>query len=171
MSVYFAIILKLCRRTPDARIEEHYECQSFAKARNAVIQKSPYKWTWMRKSSHPEKDGRLLILSWNFGFGIAISKMWEIQFARELIPKSLSLQRRRLYISRIPEFKNSYVFKTISTWGSTQTDTPRAAWTSQTISYMFFELMVFFNLWWTSARGKHRRTLEQIVVWPSPEMQ
>ena len=49
----------------------------------------------LRKSSHPEKDGPLLTLSWNFDFGMAISKMWEIPFARALIHNDSSLKERK----------------------------------------------------------------------------
>ena len=83
----------------------------------------------MRKSLHLEKVGRLLILSWNFGFGISISKSLEIHGARDLMANSFSLERkRRLHVcefqnSEIPEipykfqkFQNSEIPEIPATW-------------------------------------------------------
>ena len=78
----------------------------------------------------------------------------------------LAWKKKTLHLLRIPEFRNSCVFKTISTWGSTDTDTHRAAWESQTRLFVAIP-------WWTSARDENRKHLEICVgffVWEASEI-
>ena len=77
-----------------ANIAEHLKFHSFATARNALIEKSPYSDTLMRKSSNPEKDGPLLIRSWNFDFGMANSKMRKLPLARKTMHNDSSPNRK-----------------------------------------------------------------------------
>ena len=97
-----------------------------------------YKQTWMRKTSHTDKTELLLIRSMKFSFSKPFQTCRNKSVAQELRHNSLSLQE---HILDVREFRNSCVFKTISSWGSTDTDTHRAAWKSQIRPYDFFEIM------------------------------
>ena len=79
-----------------ANIADNLKSHSFATARNALIETSPYSDILMRKSSNPDKDWPLLTHSWDFDFGMATSKMLELPLARKLMHNDALLKRKKL---------------------------------------------------------------------------
>ena len=92
-SLYYLIFI-YDGRQPEADIAEILKFQSFENARHAFVEISPYTWKWMRKSSHTEKEGPLLILSLIFCFLIAVSQMQRQVVARKLMANDFSLKSR-----------------------------------------------------------------------------
>ena len=89
---HFEFMMDVSRR----RKSQTTKFQGFDKGRNALVQKSPYRWKWMRKSSHTRKEWPLLILSWICDFGMTMSTLRRIPVAWELIPIGSSLKRNKL---------------------------------------------------------------------------